>query len=72
MPCKGAILVFLPGWDTISAIEFHLTSEVLNNCNDNPNYEEDLSVFCLHSQVEMNKQVKVFRPAEKGKVYIEK
>ena len=67
MKVKGAILVFLPGWDTISAIDYNLTSETLNDYRDNPNYEEDLTVFCLHSQVDMNKQVKVFRPAEPGK-----
>ena len=64
---KGAILVFLPGWDTISAIEFNLTSVTMEYGNkDNPNYEDDMSVFCLHSQVDMSKQVKVFRPAEPG------
>ena len=67
MLVKGAILVFLPGWDTISAIDYNLTSETLNDYRDNPNYEDDLTVFCLHSQVDMSKQVKVFRPAEPGK-----
>ena len=53
---EGAILVFLPGWDTISAIEFNLTSATMENGHrDNPDYEDDMIVFCLHSQVDMSK-----------------
>ena len=64
---RGAILVFLPGWDTISEIMNSLTSEKIGyNSRDNPNYEEDITVFCLHSGVEMDEQVKVFRPAKTG------
>ena len=64
---KGSILVFLPGWDAISTIEFNLTSEQLNTFQDNPNFGEDLDVFCLHSQVNISKSVKVFRPAHHGR-----
>ena len=64
---EGAILVFLPGWGAISAIESHLTLETIGIDNrDNPNYEDDMIVYTLHSQVDMDKQVKVFRPVEPG------
>ena len=29
-------------------------------------YDENLTVLCLHSEVEMSKQVKVFQPAQPG------
>ena len=62
-----SILVFLPGWDDISNIEAKLTNEMLTRDRENPDYLDDVTVFTLHSQVDMNKQVKVFRPPEFGK-----
>ena len=63
---SGAILVFLPGWDDISNIEYSLTTEVFEDGKDNADYLDDVQVFTLHSQVDMSKQVQVFRPPQKG------
>lgn len=49
---SGAILVFIPGWDEISQLEFMLSSEKLTTDRDNPDWlGEDAIVYTLHSQV---------------------
>ena len=57
----GAILIFLPGWDEISRLERMLTDQ--RNVNWLGDHAE---VICLHSQLNMAKQVRVFQPAAKG------
>ena len=57
----GAILIFLPGCDEISRLERMLTDQ--RNVNWLGDHAE---VICLHSQLNMAKQVRVFQPAAKG------
>ena len=50
---------YLEWWGQISQIQQRLTSEQVNLVQENPEYEDEIDVFCLHSQA--------FQPAKRGR-----
>ncbi|KAH9284837.1 ATP-dependent RNA helicase A [Echinococcus granulosus] len=60
MNIDGAVLIFLPGWNTISMLRKYLQT---HPCFSNPN---EFLILPLHSQVPREDQRLVFRPAPPG------
>lgn len=60
MGIDGAVLVFLPGWNTISILRKYLQTHPRFS---NPN---EFLILPLHSQVPREDQRLVFRPAPPG------
>lgn len=60
MGIDGAVLIFLPGWNTISLLRKYLESH--------PRFgmARDFLILSLHSQVPREDQKLVFRPAPRG------
>ncbi|KIY52731.1 P-loop containing nucleoside triphosphate hydrolase protein [Fistulina hepatica ATCC 64428] len=62
----GHVLVFLPGWDDISAVQKCLAAPRDGSWNINFNDPNKISIHVLHSSVPLAEQQRVFEPAAPG------
>ncbi|TIA95877.1 hypothetical protein E3P96_03739, partial [Wallemia ichthyophaga] len=60
----GHLLIFLPGWDEIKAVQTILEEQQL--CGINFNDSSKYSIHVLHSSVPVQEQQKIFEPCEEG------
>ncbi|TIA86953.1 hypothetical protein E3P99_03496 [Wallemia hederae] len=60
----GHLLIFLPGWDEIKAVQTILEEQKL--CGINFNDTSKYSIHVLHSSVPVQEQQKIFEPCQEG------